>query len=255
MGVISKGRALKSKILAGKNGLATKIEEAISEWVDDANKKIAEEYREQFGNSPMWSDWVENPIKASKLAEKRQSKSQKRRNSRLFKEYTAGVQKIYNDYWSARYKEIQDLFPWSPNSSGNYKQSDPYKKHYRYKVRNYGRSSDHNGKTIKYTSPALMTGFLKMSIFEAISNDGNDYLDIFNDPLAVGFLFKPENYPVPKGGSMSYVEYFWKKANGGGDAQEIFDLPDKYWRRISSELDTLVKNGIIPSFNIALRDL
>ena len=251
---LSRGRAFIGSLLSGKNSLEKKLKETVNKWTDELNQKIADEYRELFGNTPMWSDWVDNPVKAAKIAENRRSRSQKARNSRFFKQYSTNIQKIYTQYWKERYNEIKKLYPWHPNDSSNYKKSNPYKKHYRYKVRNYGSGSRHNGKPIKYVSPALMTGFLKMSIAQAIKKDGNEYLEIFNDPLAVGFIFRPENYPTPKGGNMSYVEYFWNRASNGGDPQEIFNLPDEYWRRISAELDILVRDGIIPSFNIAARN-
>lgn len=253
MGIRKKAKALASRIVnSGKDALVNELQDTVQDWTDDINSRIAKQYQDMFGNSPTWADWVENPIKARLMSRLRASKNQNKRNDVYFKRYSDNIAAIYNDYWKERWSEIEAIYPWKQNT-GDFASSKPYSQHHRFKKKNLGSSASHNNKPIKYTSPAMMTGFLKMSIIDSIRLNGNEFLEIYNDPLRVSYLFNPDAYPEAPGSSISYVEMFWSVI-GEDDPQDIFNMPDKYWRRISAEIDYLAENNIIPSFNDAVRN-
>lgn len=255
-----------SKKIQRELNLATSIFKDISlgksvsaiaeDFLETINEKLGDKYREIFGNEGApWEAWVENRAAAERINQERAL--QLKRSS--LKSFNNKVEQILARYWEERYNEIIDIY-YSSWNIGDYTRSLPYANHYHKKRSTFGLSAEHNGYSIRYLSPGLMTGYLKKSLFDAINqsaNSGNDHLSIGTNPLSVNYKFDPYSYPNGPRSSRSYVEMFWNTANrdAGLDPTDIFKLGDEHWQLISKEIDILVENKIIPEFREALRNV
>lgn len=150
------------------------------------------------------------------------------------------ISELYVNAWDRRYSEIRHRYLAAGGNS---------KKWRLYKQRNQGKEAKHNGMPIKFSTEALMTGFLRQSVRDAFRSGGNKYLDVGNLMLEGAFAFHPDRYPGKD--SKSYVDrfiHFLMRRDILPESELLVDFSQSDWQLIAVTTRKIIKEGFVDPF-------
>ena len=158
---------------------------------EQVNKRVERLWAREFGTTaPSWTDWIKNSTSARARLQTSIIEGFEGNQT-----YLNRLKRVYIEAWKNRYKRIQSSYR---ASLGSFKTEKPYSDHYKYKRRNLGNSAKRGGPNpnkIRFTSPALMTGFLRKKIEEAFNKGGNQYIRVGNPVVQTAFQVDYSSFP------------------------------------------------------------
>lgn len=185
---------VQAKLAAGKSGAFANLERLSEKIQGDIEKQ----YTKTFGTETSFSDW-EGGKAAQTRRRLEQSLSTKYSKTRSL---ARNLKTAYVKAWRNKYKEI----------ISKYRSKDPGyfdRDWYKYKKDGKGRlRPNHNPRsTIKFTSHALATGFLRDSIERSFRSGGGKYLNMPNLLLQSGAEVKFDKYDKDSTGVAHYQRF------------------------------------------------
>lgn len=244
-------KGLKARVITKKQ--AREISGQLAKMNKEILSRLNAEYQKLFGTETSFQDWARSKF---------QTESRLRSGQTSFNDtsYNRKLKDLYVKAWKNKYALMRSQYQ---ALSPGYQKGDWYKRKKRLKDRGEpapGRSGG-PGSKIKYTTQALMTGYLRESIEKGFRSGGNEHLKVYNLLLQGGFELDLDSFPTTGGGG-SYPSYFVSFMIANGileDEQDFVDLLPSDWDKIANLIVHIVDEGwgegfeqVIESYNMRI---